>query len=50
MKKTNKKWDFIRDHANKEVLDMVQIELYIFIQKLLNDEIEEISQKDRTSS
>jgi len=49
-KANNKRWEFIRDHANEEVLDKAQIELYIFIQKLLNDKIDELSQKDRISS
>lgn len=29
------KYNFIREHADKEVLDKVQIEFYIFILKLL---------------
>lgn len=48
--RNDKKYEFIRDHASKEALDKIQIELYIFIQKLLINEINEISQKDRTSS
>ena len=34
----------IIEHANKEVLDKVQIELYILIIKLLDEEINQISQ------
>ena len=44
----NKK--FIRDHADKAVMESIQIEMYIFIMALLIDEIAEISRKDRTSS
>ena len=44
----NKK--FIRDHANKAVMESIQIEMFIIICNLLRDELEKASQKDRTSS
>ena len=50
MKTDNKKWKFVRQHATKEALDRTQIELYIFIYKLLREELDEASRKDRTSS
>ena len=45
---TNRK--FIRDHANKAVMESIQIELFIIICNLLRDELEKASRKDRTSS
>lgn len=45
MQKT--KYNFIREHADKEVLDKVQIEFYIFILKLLE---EKPNLTDQTSS
>lgn len=42
---------FIRKHADMKVVDSMQIEMYIFICKLLlKKELEKISRKDRTSS
>jgi len=41
---------FIRDHANKAVMDSIQIEMFIFICCLLKDELEKTNQKDQTSS
>ena len=41
---------FIRKHINKALMDSIQIEMFIFIIKLLKDELKDISQKDQTSS
>lgn len=47
---TKKSKGFIREHADKEVLDRVQIELYIFMLKLLKEEMDESSPTNQTSS
>lgn len=39
MTRKRKSSSFIREHADKEVIDRVQIELYIFLLKLLKDEL-----------
>ncbi len=44
------KSNFIREHASKEALQTIEIEMYIFICLLLKKELDKISQKDRTSS
>ena len=41
---------FIREYATKEAMETAKIEVYIFICKLLEKELVEISQKDKTSS
>ena len=39
----------IRDHATKEAMETVQIEMYIFICKLLMEELAKLNRKDQTS-
>ena len=41
--------EFIRDHGLKEAMEASQIEMYIFIIKLLQAELERVNQKDQTS-
>lgn len=41
--------EFIRDHGLKEAMEAAQIEMYIFIIKLLQAELERVNQKDQTS-
>ena len=40
---------FIVEHAKKEALEMIQIEMYIFICKLFMEELERINQRDQIS-
>ena len=41
--------NFIRDHAVQKAMESIQIEMYIFIVKLLQSELERVNQKDQTS-
>ena len=51
-KTTKKKFDFIREHTDKAVVDRIQIELYLFIYKLLREEIDkhDPNPQDRNAS